>query len=200
MTSKLKTDILETVSGSGTIALTNQLSGMTSASVPSGSVIQVNNIVIDTVTTTAQTSFVAAGDTDITFSSLASTSSKVLVKYNLYACSTKGSNIIMRLYRSINGASFAEVTGPTSSRGSGNINTWLSNGYNPISSHQDYNLDMFSGEYLDSPNTTSSVTYKIYFASRDTNACYINRSTTFNANDSASPCATSSATIMEIKG
>ena len=33
MTSKLKTDVLETVSGSGTIALTNQLSGMTEASV-----------------------------------------------------------------------------------------------------------------------------------------------------------------------
>jgi len=49
MTSKLKTDVLETVSGSGTIALTNQLSGMTTASLPaltaaqmpSGSVIQV---------------------------------------------------------------------------------------------------------------------------------------------------------------
>ena len=34
MTSKLKTDVLETVSGSGTIALTNQLSGMTTASLP----------------------------------------------------------------------------------------------------------------------------------------------------------------------
>ena len=34
MTSKLKTDILETVSGSGTIALTNQLTGMTHVSVP----------------------------------------------------------------------------------------------------------------------------------------------------------------------
>tara|TARA_R110001632_G_scaffold5263_1_gene21449 strand:+ start:492 stop:1067 length:576 start_codon:yes stop_codon:yes gene_type:complete len=41
MTSKLKTDVLEAVSGSATIALTNQLSGMTSASVPSGSVLQV---------------------------------------------------------------------------------------------------------------------------------------------------------------
>tara|TARA_R100001369_G_scaffold90005_1_gene128373 strand:+ start:448 stop:1002 length:555 start_codon:yes stop_codon:yes gene_type:complete len=40
MASKLKTDILETVSGSGTIALTNQLSGMTDASMPSGSVVQ----------------------------------------------------------------------------------------------------------------------------------------------------------------
>ena len=45
MTSKLKTDVLETVSGSGTIALTNQLSGMTSASVPSGSVLQVVNCI-----------------------------------------------------------------------------------------------------------------------------------------------------------
>jgi hypothetical protein len=41
MTSKLKTDILETVSGSGTIALTNQLSGMTYESMAVGSVIQV---------------------------------------------------------------------------------------------------------------------------------------------------------------
>ena len=41
MTSKLKTDVLETVSGSGTIALTNQLSGMTHESMPSGSVVQV---------------------------------------------------------------------------------------------------------------------------------------------------------------
>ena len=41
MTSKLKTDVLETVSGSGTIALTNQLSGMTDASMPAGSVVQV---------------------------------------------------------------------------------------------------------------------------------------------------------------
>jgi len=48
MASKLKTDVLETVSGSGTIALTNQLSGMTTASLPAlgsaqmpaGSVIQ----------------------------------------------------------------------------------------------------------------------------------------------------------------
>ena len=40
MTSKLKTDVLETVSGSGTIALTNQLSGMTHESMPVGSIIQ----------------------------------------------------------------------------------------------------------------------------------------------------------------
>ena len=59
MTSKLKTDILETVSGSGTIALTNQLSGMTHASVPSGSVLQVVSYF-----TAAQTSLSNLGTTE----------------------------------------------------------------------------------------------------------------------------------------
>ena len=52
MTSKLKTDVIETVSGSGTIALASQLSGMThesvpaltSAHMPSGSVLQAVNV------------------------------------------------------------------------------------------------------------------------------------------------------------
>jgi len=56
MASKLKTDILETVSGSGTIALTNQLSGMTAASVPAGSVVQVvTNSITSSVSTTSTT-------------------------------------------------------------------------------------------------------------------------------------------------
>ena len=61
MTSKLKTDVLETVSGSGTIALTNQLSGMTTASLPTltsaempaGSVINTQHYPIGTYTTSA---------------------------------------------------------------------------------------------------------------------------------------------------
>jgi hypothetical protein len=41
MASKIKVDQLETADGSGTIALQNQLSGLTSASMPTGSVLQV---------------------------------------------------------------------------------------------------------------------------------------------------------------
>ena len=72
MTSKLKTDILETVSGSGTIALTNQLSGMTSASVPLltetqmpvGSVLQVIQTHTPSASgNTTSTSFIATGVT-----------------------------------------------------------------------------------------------------------------------------------------
>jgi hypothetical protein len=54
MASKIKVDTLETANGSGTIALSNQLSGMTGASMPSGSVIQVVNFQTgNAVTTTA---------------------------------------------------------------------------------------------------------------------------------------------------
>jgi hypothetical protein len=63
MTSKLKTDVLETVSGSGTIALTNQLSGMTDASMPSGSVVQVVQLYVANsgIVSTTSTSLVASG-------------------------------------------------------------------------------------------------------------------------------------------
>ena len=201
MTSKLKTDVLETVSGSGTIALTNQLSGMTSASMPSGSVIQVANLVIDTETTASSTSWVYAGGSEISFSSLTSTGSKVLVRYNLIVGSSKGSNIGVRIYRNVGGAGWVTVTGAMSTRGTGSsYNAFLTDGYNPVNTHEDIDQPMVTGEYLDSPATTSSVAYRIYMRSRDTSAAYINRPTTFNQNDAMSPRAISTATIMEIKG
>jgi hypothetical protein len=201
MTSKLKTDVLETVSGSGTIALTNQLSGMTSASMPSGSVIQVANLVIDTETTASSTSWVYAGGSEISFSSLTSTGSKVLVRYNLIVGSSKGSNIGVRIYRNVGGAGWVTVTGAMSTRGTGSsYNAFLTDGYNPVNTHEDIDQPMVTGEYLDSPSTTSSVAYRIYMRSRDTSAAYINRPTTFNQNDAMSPRAISTATLMEIKG
>ena len=55
MASKIKVDQLETADGSGTIALQNQLSGLTSASMPTGSVLQVVqvNTTANTTTTSA---------------------------------------------------------------------------------------------------------------------------------------------------
>ena len=83
MTSKLKTDILETVSGSGTIALTNQLSGMTDASMPSGSVLQLIQGTYSTTTTLNTTTYTDSGlSATITPSS---TSSKILVMWTTHA-------------------------------------------------------------------------------------------------------------------
>ena len=152
MTSKLKTDILETVSGSGTIALTNQLSGMTSASVPSGSVIQVIEGTTATQVLTTSSSYVTAGLTlTITPSSA---SSKMLVSFSTPADAVSGTTHT--------GGDFTIYRGSTDilSRGGdtyyNNINAVNLAGYAAMSK-------------LDSPNTASAVTYTVYFRARNSN-------------------------------
>ena len=63
MASKIKVDTLETANGSGTIALSNQLTGMTYESMAAGSVIQVatKSHSQDSEVTTTSTSYVALG-------------------------------------------------------------------------------------------------------------------------------------------
>jgi len=90
MASKLKTDVLETVSGSGTIALTNQLSGMTAASVPllthaqmpAGSVIQVVGTKSGAQFSSSSTSYVELTHLRYSITTL-SANSKILVTMNV---------------------------------------------------------------------------------------------------------------------
>ena len=56
MASKIKVDQLETADGTGTIALQNQLSGMTNLSLPSGSILQVETLSRARTATTESTS------------------------------------------------------------------------------------------------------------------------------------------------
>ena len=94
MTSKLKTDVLETVSGSGTIALTNQLSGMTTASVPllthaqmpAGSVIQVVGQKSGAQFSSSSTSYVELTHLRLSITTL-SANSNILVTMN---CAKQG--------------------------------------------------------------------------------------------------------------
>ena len=172
MTSKLKTDILETVSGSGTIALTNQLSGMTSASVPSGSVLQVLGIkTLDTTTTTSNT-YVNTGITlAITPSS---TSSKILVNVNCAGCGTSGhANAHMGL------KIFRDSTDIIKFEGQG--------GYNAVAGEDSGG---YSCSYLDSPSSTSAVTYMVKLANvGNLGTCRLGHS-----------ASVSTITLMEIKG
>ena len=74
MTSKLKTDVIETVSGSGTIALANQFSGMTyesvpaltSAHMPSGSVLQAVNVYSNASVSTSSTALLSLNTLTVT--------------------------------------------------------------------------------------------------------------------------------------
>ena len=172
MTSKLKTDVLETVSGSGTIALTNQLSGMTSASMPSGSVLQVISVTNTEaaqggylVQTSSSTFVAAALAVSITPSS---TSSKIMVFFNtsVYRASNSGYLTVYRDSTNIAGAD--GLAAPT-----GGNATWIPVGV----------------QYLDSPNTTSSVQYTL-FARSQSGVLYVG----------GDGDLINSITVMEIKG
>lgn len=62
MASKIKVDQIQTGDGTGTIALQNQLSGMTSASMPTGSVVQhVNSSLSGSGSSTSATAWIDTG-------------------------------------------------------------------------------------------------------------------------------------------
>jgi hypothetical protein len=173
MTSKLKTDVLETVSGSGTIALTNQLSGMTSASMPSGSVLQVLEGTTATEVLTSSSSYVTTGLTlTITPSSA---SSKMLVSFSTPADAVSDTTDT--------GGDFTIYRGSTDllTRGGDTY-------YNSINA---VNLAGYAAmSKLDSPNTASAVTYTVYFRARNSN-------TTMKSQHNTS---SGTITAMEIKG
>ena len=173
MTSKLKTDVLETVSGSGTIALTNQLSGMTSASMPSGSVVQV---IYGSTNTYVNSSITTFADTGLTASiTPSSTSSKVLVIIHQNgmrkAVGNAGNRIMLSLFK---GSSEHTMIGAGIAYNNAN----------------DYNGDNTSITVLDSPSSTSAITYKTMFK---------NETAASNVQVQHSS-ATSTITLIEIKG
>ena len=177
MTSKLKTDILETVSGSGTIALTNQLSGMTSASMPSGSVLQVVSGTFGTNTSTTSTSFV---NTPVALSiTPTSTSSKILIMVSapMYAANANTYAARFTIFRgTVSGVNLGD-----SSLGFGN--QWSSTGGTSLSVTA-------SMSFLDSPSTTSSQAYTVGIRSEGNNSA----ATIMQSN------AKATITLMEIKG
>ena len=181
MASKIKVDTLETANGSGTIALSNQLSGMTTASLPAlgsaqmpaGSVLQVVQETSTSTDTTTSTSYVASS----LYASITpiATNSKILVTVAGGGMDFGApAQIYIHLYRSIGGGSFSGIRDLV--RTSIGQPTWsISHSYN----------------FLDTPNTTSAVTYKPYY--KTSNA---SKSMLFN-NSFAVPIT---ITLMEIQG
>jgi len=165
--------------------------GILKSSLPAGSVIQV-------VSTTKTDTFSAGQDitngfTDITGMSVsitpASTNSEILV---LVSCALGATNNFgyIRLARDATPIFIGDSSGsrPRVSAMSfdGNINTGLS--------------ETLAISHLDSPSTTSSITYKLQLASPDGDTMFINRSTRdLNAATNDTRQA-SSITVMEIAG
>ena len=141
MASKIKVDQIQTADGSGTIALQNQLSGMTSASMPAGSVLQVVHAQSSGAVTTTSTS--SWTDTTVTATiTPSSTSSKVMIftAHHSLDSSTTASDINLRLLRG--STNIRDITQYMGEELTGNFNMSCADCY------------------LDSPSSTSAVVYK----------------------------------------
>ena len=148
MASKIKVDQLETADGSGTIALQNQLSGMTTTSLPAGAILQtVKFISTNNQVSSTSSSWSATGES-ITITP-SSTSSQILViavwsamvynhnsheaDGNYKIVGTSSGDLIEHRYRAYDYGGSGTIQGTTQ------------------------NMTI-----LDSPNSTSAQTYEIY--------------------------------------
>ena len=175
MASKIKVDQLETADGSGTIALQNQLSGMTSASMPTGAVLQVVQGSLQVETSTTSGSFVSTGLTATITPT--STSNKILASYTAPGGSSHNNS---------SNATFTLFRGTISDTNLGG-DDW---GYG-----YDNSTGANTGCELDSPNTTSAVTYTVAMRNDAGSSTGICKGSGTNANT-----ARATLTLMEIAG
>ncbi len=188
MASKIKVDQLETADGSGTIALQNQLSGMTSASMPTGAVLQVQQGILTTImgSTTAST-WVDVVTVNITPTS---TSSKVYVSFNLNAMvisdNQRAGARIARDSTGIGTASSVGLRTPASTTFAGIDDPAL-------------RLKNMSNSVLDTPSTTSQITYRLQVQCENTTEIKINHDDA-DGNGSSYFRGVSTITAMEIAG
>ena len=148
MASKIKVDQIQTADGSGTIALQNQLSGMTGASMPAGAIIQTVNRTFNTQLITTSTSYV---DTDCYVDiTPTSTSSKILIQGSVSGYSaTTGVSAYYKVFRGS-----TELT--------------------VLQRHEDALLFNVAPSELDSPSSTSSIRYMIKMKSQNGNSIGVN--------------------------
>ena len=155
MASTLKVDTIQTNDGTGTIALQNQLSGLTTASLPTvttdklgaGAVLQVVQTANSsaTSTTTSSTSFVSTGISR-TITPLKS-NSLILVQFNssMVDVNTESNSNHIKARMYVNGSALTGQYGIGYQQGGGR--------YTPFA---------YSGQYTAS--STSTLTFEVYFS------------------------------------
>jgi len=122
-----------------------------------------------------------------------SSSNKILVSFRV---NHWGNDSHCQIERSINGGSYSIISPPTGM--TGNQTVTHSGG-----SHRNiYELNTATMEVLDSPSTTSSITYKITFNNGPNtgSAGYINRASDYSTTDTNAEQGISTITAMEISG
>ena len=113
----------------------------------------------DTFSTNSQT-FVDITDLEVTITPL-STSSKILLLYNV-SCGVTSGHSVIKAVRTIGGTTTDVLVGDADGSNRVRANNKI---YNTSTYNTTYTTYSMVGQILDSPNTTSAVTYKIQGAS-----------------------------------
>jgi len=138
------------------------LTGLTASQMPAGSVLQVLMNIDSTEQTLATATYTDTGLT-ITITPR-STSSKFLCQWNMQAQLPDDSGIGVQLVRAISGGATTNVY---TSASNADIFQWQSGVYTKLRGHW---------MYLDSPSTTSAITYKIQVSSNGGTSIGLNKS------------------------
>jgi|TARA_R100000081_G_C4806391_1_gene167827 hypothetical protein len=177
MTSILKVDNLQDSSGTGTPYIKNAVLNVIQKAVDTaGSAIAVNN------------------NSDVISQAITpqSTNSKILVRCLINIGGDLNAYGYGRLFRDSTPVGVSTQASGSQVNASFQVMTknWT---------YQGYRTSPHFFEFLDSPGTTSSITYKINLACTSANL-YLNRSGTVNTNDAFTPAVISTLTLMEIGG
>jgi len=163
------------------------LTKLNSGSLPTGSVLQTKQAVKSDTQTTTNATFVDVTGLSVSITP-SSTSSKILVYSNVLCVGTVSAAAgLTRILRDSTAIGIHDTAG--------NRIRASAFGYAPDTG----DVRQHASVFLDSPSTTSAITYKVQFTANGTNTAYINR-TQADLDNTGYSRGISSITVMEIQG
>jgi len=163
------------------------LNGSNLTNIDAGKVLQVvsgtDNTQYELTSSSATTDQAGSSAFSITPSA---TSSKIMVNFQIGQIMSKdGSGIRMRIYRQIAGGGYSHVTALSGAASGSNSPAAFAGNFGSHTDSEDENRTRtIGGSFVDSPNTTSQVDYKLYFGQGDTGTRYVYVNRTRGTSDS----------------
>ena len=163
------------------------LNGSNLTNIDAGKVLQVvsgtDNTQYELTSSSATTDQAGSSAFSITPSA---TGSKIMVNFQIGQIMSKdGSGIRMRIYRQIAGGGYSHVTALSGAASGSNSPAAFAGNFGSHTDSEDENRTRtIGGSFVDSPNTTSQVDYKLYFGQGDTGTRYVYVNRTRGTSDS----------------
>jgi len=194
MASKIKVDQIQTGDGTGTIALQNQLSGMTGVSMPAGSVLQtLSSTYTGQASGTTNAWTLPHADCSLTITPSSSTN-KILITVNSYMSSAGNAWAGIGLFKDgTHIAQNAETGNQIATSGGTGYLTSTDN------VHYQHVIQATPFSYYDISGSTSAIVYQFRVRGRNSGGFWGVNRTVSGASDDANMAPTSTITLMEIK-